>query len=93
MNQNNSGDKSNTCLGNHVWCLGTDVWQLQVKKTEAIKKLLPQNDKLDKIIQIAQILDKYQKEIDYYQVRIRGILEVIAKLEIEKNKKNRWKSM
>lgn len=69
MNENNK-----TCLGNHCWLLGTDVWQIQ-----ALKKLLPQNDKLDKIIQIAQILGKYQKEINYYQARIRATLTELAK--------------
>ena len=78
MNQNNERDKPNILLG-------TDVWQLQIKKIEAIKKLLPQNDKLDKIIQIAEVLDKHQKEIDYYQSRIRNTLNEITKRNQEKN--------
>ena len=93
MNEGKSGNKSNnpnlekkTALGTHVFCLGTDVWQLQIKKIEAIKKLLPQNNKLDKIIQIAQVLDKHQKEIDYYQSRIRNTLNEITKRNNENSK-------
>ena len=76
MTENNQRDKPNTRLGNHCWLLGTDCWQLGTQK-EILQKLFPNNPKLDKLVQIAQILDKYQKEIDYYQTRIRGILEVM----------------
>ena len=33
----------------------------------------------NKLIKIAEALDKYQKEITYYQTRIRNILENINK--------------
>jgi len=86
MNENNQRNtnsnkldqnENQTLLGTHCFMLGTDVWQLSQK--EAITKLFPNHPKLEKLIQIAQILDKYQQEITYYQTRIRNLLTEITK--------------
>lgn len=74
----NEKNKPNPGLGNHCWLLGTDVWQLGSEK-ERLKKLFPQSPNLTKLVQIAQVLDKYQQEIIYYQTRIRTILQNLEK--------------
>jgi len=80
MNEDNERDKPNTLLGTHCWLLGTDAWQLGAEK-ERLKKLFPNNPKLEKLVKIAQVLGKYQPEISYYQGRIRGILQNLEKAE------------
>lgn len=79
MNEINKELDNKTALGSHCFLLGTDVWQLDNKKKEQIQKLFSNNPKLEKLIRIAKVLDKYQKEINYYQARIRNILKIIHK--------------
>jgi hypothetical protein len=67
------GNKPNIHLGNYCWLLGTDVWQLGAQKHQ-INKLFPDNPQLAQLIRIAQVLAKYQREITYYQARIKAIL-------------------